>query len=97
MNDDYLWDRGGEPDRTVTDLEVKLSSLRWTGKPMSIVTRWLSQLCYASALSHCYFMSWCLRGHHGCSQQTELNPCQFDEGKRLRLPDRPGPSCNQTK
>lgn len=30
MNEPYLWDRSGEPDQEIQDLERKLSTLRWT-------------------------------------------------------------------
>jgi hypothetical protein len=32
MNDDYLWDRQGEPDRDVTALESELARHRWSGR-----------------------------------------------------------------
>lgn len=32
MNDDYLWDRSGEPDAAVVHLERVLGELRWSGK-----------------------------------------------------------------
>ena len=36
MNDDYLWDKTGEPDPQVQELEEILSSLRYQPKPLQI-------------------------------------------------------------
>src|SRR4051812_36803922 len=32
MNDEYLWDRTGEPDEDVAQLEKVLGTLRWSGR-----------------------------------------------------------------
>ena len=34
MNDDYLWDRTGEPDDELAKLEKTLGSLRWSQRPL---------------------------------------------------------------
>ena len=34
MNDRYLWDRSGEPDPDVAELEARLEPLRWSGAPL---------------------------------------------------------------
>jgi len=34
MNDQYLWDRSGEPDSDIAELETKLQPLRWSGAPL---------------------------------------------------------------
>jgi hypothetical protein len=36
MNDDYLWDRTGEPDKEVQDLEEVLGTLRYQPRPLSL-------------------------------------------------------------
>src|SRR5215467_12217467 len=36
MNDDYLWDKTGEPDPQVQELEEILGSLRYQPKPLQI-------------------------------------------------------------
>jgi hypothetical protein len=36
MNDNYLWDRSGEPDAEVQELEELLGTLRYTPKPLEI-------------------------------------------------------------
>jgi len=36
MNDDYLWDKTGEPDTQVQELEEILGSLRYQPKPLQI-------------------------------------------------------------
>ena len=36
MNDDYLWDRSGEPDKEVQDLEEVLSTLRYQPRPLEL-------------------------------------------------------------
>lgn len=35
MNDDYLWDKSGEPDADVARLEQVLGKLRWSGTPLN--------------------------------------------------------------
>jgi hypothetical protein len=36
MNDDYLWDRSGEPDDTVRHLESVLFEYRYAGRPIRV-------------------------------------------------------------
>jgi ferric-dicitrate binding protein FerR (iron transport regulator) len=36
MNEDYLWDRSGEPDPAVRELEEVLGSLRYQPKPLRL-------------------------------------------------------------
>lgn len=36
MNDDYLWDRSGEPDPEIQELEQALGSLRYQPRPLEI-------------------------------------------------------------
>ena len=38
MNDDYLWDRSGEPDAEVRELEEILSALRYQPRPLEITS-----------------------------------------------------------
>src|SRR3954451_7677276 len=39
MKDDYLWDRAGEPDAEIQQLEEVLGSLRYQPQPLEIPTR----------------------------------------------------------
>lgn len=39
MNDDYLWDRSGEPDPEIQQLEEILGTLRYQPKPLKIAPR----------------------------------------------------------
>ena len=39
MNEDYLWDRSGEPDREVQELENVLGTLRYQPRPLEIPER----------------------------------------------------------
>src|SRR5258708_14776297 len=40
MNDDYLWDRTGEPDKEVQNLEEVLATLRYQQRPLQLpITR----------------------------------------------------------
>ena len=39
MNDDYLWDRSGEPDPEIQQLEEILGTLRYQPKPLKLAPR----------------------------------------------------------
>jgi hypothetical protein len=39
MNDDYLWDRSGEPDPEIQELEQVLGTLRYQPRPLEIATQ----------------------------------------------------------
>lgn len=39
MNDDYLWDRTGEPDPEIQELEAVLGALRYQPQPLSLPAR----------------------------------------------------------
>ncbi|HEY2960808.1 MAG TPA: hypothetical protein VGJ37_00205 [Pyrinomonadaceae bacterium] len=39
MNDDYLWDRSGEPDPEIRELEEILGTLRYQPKPLKLAPR----------------------------------------------------------
>jgi len=39
MNDDYLWDRSGEPDPEIQQLEEILGTLRYEPKPLKMAPR----------------------------------------------------------
>lgn len=43
MNDQYLWDRSGEPDAELERLEARLQPLRWSGAPMRLPARRLGR------------------------------------------------------
>ena len=38
MNDDYLWDKSGEPDPEIQELEEILAPLRYQPKPLELPT-----------------------------------------------------------
>ena len=59
MNDDYLWDRTGEPDAQIQELEQVLGTLRYQPKPLAIppgvapasARRWFGRLALPMAIA----------------------------------------------
>jgi hypothetical protein len=55
MNEDYLWDKTGEPDAEIERLEKQLGQLRFKRptRPLSLpeTTRWTSKLSFSPALA----------------------------------------------
>ncbi|HEX5010671.1 MAG TPA: hypothetical protein VFY71_09730 [Planctomycetota bacterium] len=66
-DDDYLWDRSGEPDRTVSALESELARHRWSGRlpqaplPVRASRRAWRPLSLAAGLAAVALGAWLLR------------------------------------
>ena len=53
MNDDYLWDKSGEPDPQIQELESILGSLRYQPRPLQLAPRrnYLAPLAIAATIA----------------------------------------------
>jgi len=53
MNDDYLWDKSGEPDPQIQELESILGSLRYQPRPLQLAPRrnYLAPLASAATIA----------------------------------------------
>lgn len=53
MNDDYLWDKSGEPDPQIQELENILGALRYQPRPLKFAPRrnYLALLAIAAAIA----------------------------------------------
>jgi hypothetical protein len=53
MNEDYLWDKSGEPDPQIQELEQVLGTLRYQPKPLRLAPRhnYLALLAVAAAVA----------------------------------------------
>jgi type III restriction enzyme len=75
MNDDYLWDKSGEPDPQIQQLEEILGTLRYQPRPLNLPRRrnYLALLAIAATVVMALLLTWAFC-NHAKNPQSEIFP-----------------------